>query len=137
MGKVSCGPSDKAEFWTAAMELFRQSGLGCVDFCNREGLAYSTFCRWRDKLSVISAKGESPEADMELPSEPESPSAGPCEVVEAEDVKFIPAGLVDIAGERTAGIEVKFSSGVTINVQKDFDRKVFKDVISILGAELC
>ena len=137
MGKVSYGSSDKAEFWTAAMELFRQSGLSCVDFCNREGLAYSTFCRWRDKLSVASVKDESSGVGLEPSAEPESPSAGPSDVVEAEDVKFIPAGLVDIAVERTAGIEVRFSSGVSINVQKDFDRKVFKDVVAILGAELC
>lgn len=65
MGKGNDVLNGKVEFWSAAMELHGQSGLSCVDFCNREGLAYSTFCRWRDKLSVVSAKGESPEADME------------------------------------------------------------------------
>ena len=137
MGKVSYGSSDKAEFWTTAMELFRQSGLSCVDFCNREGLAYSTFCRWRDKLSVASVKDESSKVGLEPPSEAGLPSAGLGDVVESEDVKFIPAGLVDIGGERTAGIEVRFSSGVSINVQKDFDRKTLKDVVAILGAALC
>lgn len=57
MGKVSYGSSEKAEFWMAAMELFRQSGLGCVDFCNREGLPYSTFCRLADyRLPPISCR---------------------------------------------------------------------------------
>lgn len=139
MSKLSSDSSEKAEFWAAAMELFRQSGLGCVDFCNREGLAYSTFCRWRDKLA-----DKKWAADDNRPSDADTSEFASLAEISLDgcnsdvEAKFVSAGVVELGGtQRTAGIEVRFSSGVSINVQKDFDRKVFKDVVAILGAELC
>ena len=133
MRKRSSDPSGKVEFWTAAVELFRQSGLSCTEFCNREGLSYSTFCRWRDKLwrqydPVESSKSSSASPAMVLSDEGKPD----------DKTRFVSAGVVEFGRtQQTAGIEVSFSSGAKINVQKGFDRKVFKDVVAILGAELC
>ena len=153
MGKGNDGLNGKVEFWAAAMELHGQSGLSCVEFCNREGLAYSTFCRWRDKLS---GKAESAEDNPsgEYLSEAAGNNLLACELSKSgtdsnaelsnliqqesssDEVKFIPAGVIAAGGGYEAGIEIRFSSGISINVRKGFDRSTFKDVISILGAEL-
>lgn len=131
---TNSGSSNKVEFWTAAVELFRGSGLSCTEFCNREGLSYSTFCRWRDRLmnqqdkNTASAKPK----DYPLSNSVESAEAG-----RVEEVKFVSAGVIEAGGGSTAGIEVRFSSGVSINVCKGFDRAAFRDVVSILGAQLC
>lgn len=132
MGKGNDGLNGKVEFWAAAMELHGQSGLSCVEFCNREGLAYSTFCRWRDKLS-----GKS-ESAVDNPSGEYLSEAAEDVNIEAssDEVKFVSAGVIAAGGGYESGIEIRFSSGISINVRKGFDRSTFRDVISVLGAEL-
>ena len=44
------GADEKREFWRAAVELQRESGLSVVAFCEREGLKAPTFFAWRKKL---------------------------------------------------------------------------------------
>lgn len=133
MGKRFADSSEKVEYWTAAVELFRQSGLSCTEFCNREGLSYSTFCRWRDKL------WRQPDPVEPSKSSSASPAVVSPDVDKPDDkARFVSAGVVEFGRtQQTAGVEVSFATGVSINVQKGFDRKVFRDVVAILGAELC
>jgi len=43
--------------WTAIFKQFESSGLSSREFCRREGLALSSFQRWRRRLgSVVSAE---------------------------------------------------------------------------------
>ena len=132
--------SGKVEFWTAAIELFRESTLSCREFCEREGLSYSTFCRWQERLtnkadvnadSLLSSK-ELPKKSTSEESNDDGKSKSP-----GDDVKFVSAGMIVAGSEAKAGIEIQFSAGVSIELCKKFDRTAFKDVISILGAELC
>ena len=132
--------SGKVEFWTAAIELFRESTLSCREFCDREGLSYSTFCRWQERLtnkadvnadSLLSSK-DLPKKSTSVESGDNGKSKSP-----GDDVKFISAGVMVAGSEQKAGIEIQFSAGVSINLCKKFDHAAFKDVISILGAELC
>ena len=44
------GADEKREFWRAAVDLQRESGLSVVAFCEREGLKAPTFFAWRKKL---------------------------------------------------------------------------------------
>lgn len=134
MGKRFADSSEKVEYWTAAVELFRQSGLNCTEFCNREGLSYSTFCRWRDKLWQLK-----PEKASKSSPEPTSPAeVSPAKDKSDDEVQFVSAGVVELdRTAQTAGIEVSFAAGVSVKVEKGFDRKVFKDVVAILGTELC
>ena len=128
------GSSSKVEFWTAAVELFQESQLSCTEFCNREGLSYSTFCRWRDKLmSQQDKKAAVVKSHESLAVNSieggDDGNSGP--------VKFVSAGFIDGGASSAAGIEVRFSSGVSVNVSKGFDAGTFKEVVSILEAELC
>jgi len=132
MGKGSDGLNGKVEFWAAAMELHEQSGLSCVEFCNREGLAYSTFCRWRDKLSgKVESAGDNPSSE-DMPEAAEDANAEASE----DEVKFVAAGVIEPCGAHEPHIEIRFSSGISVNVRKGFDRSTFKAVVSILGAAL-
>ena len=36
--------------WTEVFQQFKKSGLGSREFCRREGLALSSFQRWRRRL---------------------------------------------------------------------------------------
>jgi len=146
------GSSSKVEFWTAAVELFQESQLSCTEFCNREGLSYSTFCRWRDKLmsqqenlkdqqgktatlakTQNASTGNFIEADGNKYGDDEKRSDNG----ESDQVKFVSAGLIDGLAGSAAGIEVRFSSGVSVNISKGFDADTFKEVVSILEAGLC
>lgn len=40
--------------WRAIMSKYATSGLTQEDFCAREGLAISTFCSWRSRISLSS-----------------------------------------------------------------------------------
>ena len=151
------GSSSKVEFWTAAVELFQESQLSCTEFCNREGLSYSTFCRWRDKLmsqqenltdqqdtkatlakSQKASTGNSIEDDGNNCSDNGNYGKDvKCDDGKSGQVKFVSAGLIDGGAGSAAGIEVRFSSGVSVNLSKGFDSDTFKEVVSILEAELC
>jgi hypothetical protein len=37
--------------WREILQQFNDSGLSATAFCNRNGMAYGTFVRWRHKLS--------------------------------------------------------------------------------------
>ena len=132
--------SGKVDFWMAAIELFSESTLSCREFCNREGLSYSTFCRWQERLTN---KAEANEAALlsskDLPKKSTSVESGGNgkSKLPGDDVKFVPAGMIVMGAEQEAGIEIQFSAGVSISLSKKFDRDAFKDVVSILGTELC
>ena len=158
--------SGKAEFWTAAIELFSESTLSCREFCEREGLSYSTFCRWQERLTnKVDANAPAVNSNN-LPKESGADKLGqvgmssksgqpgksrrsgrPGDYVEsggngksgysAKGMKFVSAGVIVAGGDEKAGIEIRFSSGISIDLCQKFDRVAFKDVISILGAELC
>ena len=134
--------SGKVEFWTAAIELFQESTLSGREFCKREGLSYSTFCRWQERLTNKNEADEDVVSwlnSKDLPKKSDSgeltdhgkPGSSP------KEVKFVSAGLIVPGGEEKAGIEIRFSFGVSIDLCQKFDRVAFKDVVSILGAELC
>ena len=40
-----------ADQWSSVLSDQRASGLSQVEFCKREGIALSTFARWRQRLS--------------------------------------------------------------------------------------
>jgi len=93
--------SGKVEFWTAAIELFSESTLNCREFCDREGLSYSTFCRWQERLtnkadvntpSLLSSE-DLPKESTSIESGDEGKSESP-----GDDVKFVSAGVI-VAGD--------------------------------------
>jgi len=43
--------------WVEILRRFKASGLGRREFCRREGLALSSFQRWRDRASRASDPG--------------------------------------------------------------------------------
>lgn len=43
--------------WTEILRRFKGSGLGRREFCRREGLALSSFQRWRDRARRAPAPG--------------------------------------------------------------------------------
>ncbi len=151
------GSSSKVEFWTAAVELFQESQLSCTEFCNCEGLSYSTFCRWRDKLMSqqenltdrhckTATLTKSQKASTGNSIEDDGNKCGDngkygqvvrCDEDKSDQVKFVSAGLIDGGAGSAAGIEVRFSSGVSVNIRKGFDTDTFKEVVSILEAGLC
>jgi len=51
-----------ADKWSSILSDQRASGLSQVEFCKREGIALSTFARWRQRLSVDKqvASGDEP-----------------------------------------------------------------------------
>lgn len=132
--------ASKIEFWMAAIELFRESTLSCREFCDREGLSYSTFCRWQERLTnKANVNADSLLSSNELPKDPTSDESSDNGKSKSpgDDVKFVSAGVMVAGSEQKAGIEIQFSAGISITLCKKFDHAAFKDVISILGAELC
>lgn len=87
--------------------------MSCVEFCNREGLAYSTFCRWRDKL-VGKSERNVDNQHGEVVSEADDDVTGKASV---DEVKFVAAGVISDDGKYVAEIEIRFSSDISVNVR--------------------
>lgn len=70
--------------WQRVMSAQAASGLSQQAYCRRHGIAYSSFCRWKRKLSEAtgSASVPAPAAFVEL--EPVAPAASPRWDVELE-----------------------------------------------------
>lgn len=49
---------EKLEFWTLALQEYRESGLSVRAFCEREGLAEPSFYAWRKRLSLQATASE-------------------------------------------------------------------------------
>jgi transposase-like protein len=79
---------------------YRESGLNQAAFAKREGLRYSTFCHWVQKV----ARGE-----LRAPSTP---------ATRAPQVQFaqvqLPAAATASAPKESAGIEVQLADGVVV-----------------------
>ena len=69
--------------WSRRVRRWRDSGLSQRIFCEREGLALSTFQWWRQRLAGGARAGQAPTF---LPIEPTAPAAamGPGAVVQVE-----------------------------------------------------
>jgi transposase-like protein len=47
-----------AEFWEKAVTEFQQSTLSGAAFCKQQGIAYASFCKWRQKLQSSAVQPE-------------------------------------------------------------------------------
>ena len=41
------------DFWKTAVAEFHQSTLSGAAFCKQKGIAYASFCKWRQKLQPV------------------------------------------------------------------------------------
>jgi len=55
-----------ADQWSSVLSDQRASGLSQVEFCKREGVALSTFARWRQRLSGVDQPTSGDERWIEL-----------------------------------------------------------------------
>ena len=69
-----------AKYWQKQITIWQQSGLSCVQFCQRHDLIYNRFMYWRQKLTPngiepevehsgftrVCCKDKSPEDNLEL-----------------------------------------------------------------------
>jgi hypothetical protein len=44
-----------ADFWKATVVEFHQSTLSGATFCKQKGIAYASFCKWRQKLQTVTS----------------------------------------------------------------------------------
>lgn len=44
-----------ADFWKTTVAEFHQSTLSGSAFCKQKGIAYASFCKWRQKLQPVTA----------------------------------------------------------------------------------
>lgn len=51
-----------AEFWEKTVAEFHQSTLSGAAFCKQQGIAYASFCKWKQKLQSSAAQPEKPTA---------------------------------------------------------------------------
>lgn len=73
MPRRRCRRRTKAQ-WTEVFRRFESSGLSRRDFCRREGLALSSFQRWRSLIAAPEQQGQFVEL---IPSStPAAPAAG-------------------------------------------------------------
>ena len=101
-------------FWVDAIARHQSSGLSRAKFCQREGLAVSTFDLWRRRLSE--EKAESTTATLL-----------PVEVIPASSALLRPGG----------GYEVVLSNGLTLRVDPDFDEDALLRLVATLARARC
>jgi len=47
-----------ADFWKATVAEFYQSTLSGSAFCKQKGIAYASFCKWRQKLQPVASASD-------------------------------------------------------------------------------
>ena len=116
--------------WRRVFERQRRSGLSIVAFCDREGVATSTFFTKRRQLETESGPGEptSPPAFVEVTSVGEAGATGSA----SEDAGD--GGGDDHAGATEAGnpLELVLRGGVTVRVRPGFDAALLRQVVEVL-----
>jgi len=48
-----------ADFWQTTVAEFHQSTLSGSAFCKQKGIAYASFCKWRQKLQPVTSASDS------------------------------------------------------------------------------
>lgn len=107
MGKeIKTQASDRRQFWQAAIEAHRQSGLSVAAFCKHEDITEASFYYWRKKLT----KNNSGPVRQEVPS-------------------FIE---VTVPGRGAPALELLLASGNTLRIAPGVNIEKLEEVISVL-----
>ena len=101
-GNVSSKDKVSAEEWLAYIEAWEKSGKTQPQFCQEQGLVYSTFSYWRTcYLNKIARPKASKNIQQLPPVVKKSPS-------------FIPVRLPDAKPALTETIQARFATGLTL-----------------------
>jgi transposase len=112
MGETGIGRRSAGQ-WKALIERYERGTATQARFCEREGVAPSTFQYWRRRLREEAASASAPSA------------AGRLVAVQVREEP------------RTAtatGLRLVLPSGVGIEVRPDFDAATLRRVVEVLGA---
>lgn len=117
--------------WRQAFEQQRRSGLSIATFCEREGLAASTFFARRRGLegTQLSHPSDPAAAFVELKpvTKPVATPRG------ADDVRTVDGGEASPPAAANDGIEVVLPDGVRVRVRSGFDAALLRRVMAVLS----
>lgn len=115
MAKVGGYGRRSAAQWQALVQECDASGISQRAFCERRGLALSTFCQWRRRL------------------EREAGGAGEERPVAPSGLRLIPVRVLDEApASGASGLAVVVGGGVRIELACDFDGTTLKRLLATL-----
>ncbi len=109
---------ERERFWRETIARRARSGLSVREFCEREGLALSTYHYWRRELARRDAEpvGVSPEK------------------VDSSRPAFVP---VSLEGRSAAAIEIELVDGTIVRVPRGCDAGALRMVLGALGSASC
>jgi hypothetical protein len=116
--------SERAIFWSRHWAAWQSSGLSQRAYCQQQGLSYSAFGYWRNRLNRVKSAAIRPPF-VPLLIEPPAVEAGG-----AESVAPIHCG-------RGTGVEIRLVHGRSIVVDADFDEAVLARVIRVMEQVPC
>jgi transposase len=111
---ATMGSGEREQHWRGVVAQWRQSGLAVQRFCLEQGLAETTFYRWR---------GELERRDGLKVDRPNGPKA-----------QFLPVRVMcrEVRPHADAGIEVVLANGRSVRVRPGFDRTTLVEVVHLL-----
>jgi transposase-like protein len=112
MGDTGIGRRSAGQ-WRTLIERYERGSATLARFCEREGVAPSTFQYWRRRLREAAASASAPSAAARLVA------------VQVRQEPIAPA---------PTGLRLVLPSGVGIEVQADFDPATLRRVVEVLGA---
>jgi hypothetical protein len=107
---------DKEQFWREVFERRERSGLSVRAFCDREGLAESTYYRWLAELHRCNAKGVTGSAPSIF---------APVTVTESTSLSS------------SSSIEIVVGESWRVRVNSGFDASVLEAVLNVLESRRC
>ena len=114
MGKTDGYRRRSAAQWQTLVGEYAASGLSQQAFCERRGVALSTFCQWRRRLAAQTA--ESAPAPREAPA-----------------LRLVPVRVLEEPSAGAAsGIAVIAECGVRIELARGFDGATLQRVLATL-----
>jgi hypothetical protein len=101
--------AEKEKFWREAIEEVKMSGQSVRTFCEQRGLKKNSFYSWRRELKLRDAEHERKPGFVELVSQAEKNGG--------------------------AGVCIRLAGGMSIVLERGFDRETLKAALAVTGEE--
>lgn len=126
-GSATCPTGSREGFWREAVLRQAASGVSAAVFCKQNGLAYSTFHRWKEKLSATGTVAVAPA--MVQPAAPDP--------AEARQIHFAELRPASVRGDRPDSSLHLRCGRFSLRVSSGCDRDLLRDVLTLLGELSC
>ena len=126
-GPIAAPTGSREGFWREAVLRQAASGVSAAVFCKQNGLAYSTFHRWKQNLSPTGTVAVAPAMVQPVAPDP----------AEARQIHFAEIRPASVRVDRPDSSLQLRCGRFSLRVSPGCDRDLLRDVLTLLGELSC